>query len=52
MWLMHDEDRAGGVQGALMADRAEQETGEAAVSTGADDQQIGARACATSTCAG
>ena len=25
-----------------MADRAEQETGEAAVSTGADDQQVGA----------
>ncbi len=30
------------MQGALMADRAEQEAGEAAVPARADDQQIGA----------
>ena len=41
-----DDDWAGRVLGALLADRAEQEPGEAASATGADDEQLGAPTCA------
>ena len=36
----HDDDRAHGVLGDALADRAEQDTGESATSPGPDDQQL------------
>lgn len=39
--LAHDDDRAACVLNGLLPDRAEQEPGEAAVPTGADDEQVG-----------
>lgn len=37
----HDHDRHGAVTRALVADRAEQDLANAAVTSGADDQQVG-----------